>query len=629
MKKVSSGAEKAEELTRKKSTTKSTKKTGTKTGGTTKKTAKTTVKKAEKKPVKKAEKAKKADKAKKVSEKKLAKKKAREQKKLEMAKIKAEKKQRRLEKKLEAKQKRLDRIAAIKEKLAERKEKRRERRDMLKHETKEARLKRIAQEKKAKMEARNAKREARAAERQAKREHRLKVRAERRADKKERQHTPGFGGWLAAVIALGVTTLALGTMMTFGWLNLNGMEADMASIHTESVYELNSIVDNLDAELSKARVSNSSAEQIKLLNEIAIDSEMAEVILERLPVESQLVENMTSFVNKMGDSATSMLNTLANGGKLSESQKATIAYMYETNRQMKSVINEMTASANTKNIKKAWHGKDGNFMVESFGTLENNTVEVPKEINDGPFAENIKKVNAKGLENLKEISSTRAEELAGKYFEKYNLTEVHCTGEAVANQIECYNIELKTNDGDMLAQLSKKGGKVVMFDSYKDCSQNNFSVERCIDIAEDFLESLGIDDMEAVWTSENGTTCNLNFVYENDGIVYYSDMIKIKVCEERGIVTGMEALAYCLNHTERSAGTAALSKSEAKSKLSSGFSVKGSRLAVIPLEDKEVLAYEFYGTYGENDYYIYIDAKTGEEVQVLTVIGTKQGRALM
>ena len=181
----------------------------------------------------------------------------------------------------------------------------------------------------------------------------------------------------------------------------------------------------------------------------------------------------------------------------------------------------------------------------------------------------------------------------------------------------------------MFAQLSKKGGKVVMFDSYKDCSQHKFSVENCIEIAEDFLESLGIDDMKAVWTSENGTTCNLNFVYEDDDVVFYPDMIKIKVCEERGIVTGMEGLAYCLNHTKRSAGDAQISKTTAKSKLNSSFNVEGSRLAVIPVDGDEVLAYEFYGNYGENDYYSYIDAVTGDEVQVLTVIGTAQGRALM
>ena len=622
-KEVSSGAEKAEELTRKKTTTKTTKKSAVKSDGKTKNTT-------AKKPVEKTEKVKKVKKAKKpMSEKKLAKQKARKAKKLEMAKIKAEKKQKRLEKRLAAKQRRLEKLAAFKEKRAERKEKRRERRDMLKHETKQARAKRIASERKAKIDARNAKRKAAAAERQAKREHRLKVRAEKRADRKERQHAPGFGGWLAAVIALGVTTLALGTMTTFGWMNMNGMQADMAGIHTQSLYELNSIVDNLDTNLAKARVSNSAGEQVRILSDIAIESEMAEVVLERLPVGTQLTQNMTSFVNKMGDSAQSMLYAVARGEKLTDSQKASIKYMYEVNLEMKRIINELTSSSNEKEMLKAMKGKENSLMFKSFGDLNNNTIETPKEINDGPFSDSIKKVTAKNLEALEEINSTRAEELAKEYFNAYGLTDARCTGETIAEQIECYNVCLTTNDGEMFAQISKKGGKVVMFDSYKDCADKNFSVERCTDIAQDFLGALGFDNMKAVWTSENGTTCNLNFAYEQDGVIFYPDMIKVKVCEERGIVTGMEGIAYVLNHVERSADDATVSESEAEANLNPDFEIAGSRLTVIPFDEQETLAYEFYGSYGGNDYYIYVDAKTGEEIEVFTVVGTAQGRALM
>lgn len=624
-KEVSSGAEKAEELTRKKSS--QSKKAQPKKSAP----KKTEVKKSEAKKdeVKKSEPVKKVKKQKQLSEKKLAKQQAREQKKLEAAEIRAEKKQKRLEKKLEHKQKRLDRIAAMKEKRAERREKSRARRDMLRHETKEARLQRIADEKRAKIEARNAKREAAAAERQAKREHRLKVRAEKRADRKERQTTPGFGGWLAAVISLGVVTLALGTMVTYGWINMNGMQADMAGGHVQSVYELNSIVDNLDTNLKKARVSNSASDQIRVLTDIAIQSEMAETVLERLPVETQLTQNMTAFVNKMGDSAQSMLYSVARGNELTDSQKASIKYMYEVNREMKSIVNELASCCTEKDIISAMKGKENGLMVKSFGDIENNSIETPKEINDGPFAENVKKVSAKNLEALKEINATEAEELTKDYFEDYKLTEVRCTGETVAQKIECYNIVLTTADGEMMAQLSKKGGKVVMFDSYKDCSDKNFSIERCIDIAEDFLDELGFDDMEAVWTSENGSTCNLNFAYEQDGVIFYPDMIKVKVCEERGIVTGMEGLAYMLNHTTRCVEEAKITKADAAEKLNPEFEVEGSRLTVIPFEEEEVLAYEFYGSYGGNDYYIYVDAITGEEIQVFTVIGTKQGRALM
>ncbi len=230
----------------------------------------------------------------KMSEKRRKRLEAREQKKLEAAKIRAEKKQKRLEKRLDAKQKRLDRIAAMKEKRAEAREKRRERRDMLKHETKEARIERKRQARVAKTEARVAKREAAMADRRAKREHRLKVRAEKRAEKNEKRHAPGFGGWLAAVISLGVVTLALGSMLTYGWINMDGMTADMATIHTESMYELNSIVDNLDTNLAKARVANTRNEQVKLLSNVAIESEMAETLLERLPVDTQFTQNVTS-----------------------------------------------------------------------------------------------------------------------------------------------------------------------------------------------------------------------------------------------------------------------------------------------------------------------------------------------
>ena len=55
--------------------------------------------------------------------------------------------------------------------------------------------------------------------------------------------------------------------------------------------------------------------------------------------------------------------------------------------------------------------------------------------------------------------------------------------------------------------------------------------------------------------------------------MFYPDMIKVKVCEQRGIVTGLEGISYVLNHVERNAGKAVISKSEAKSKLADGLAL--------------------------------------------------------
>lgn len=443
----------------------------------------------------------------------------------------------------------------------------------------------------------------------------------------KRQRTPGFGGWLAAVIALGVTTLVLGTMLTFGWINMNGMRDDMAAGTTRSLYELNAIADNLDANLSKARVASSAGDRTKIFTDIAIESELAESALERLPVDGQATQNLTSFINKVGESARGMLYTIACGKDLSPSQTASIEYMYRCNKEIKKFLNSMTSGCSNEEILRALDGEGA--MFESFDGYTDPAVETPREIYDGPFAENTEKVSAKNLEGLEEITPERAEQLAMEYFAEYGAEGARCTGEVEAEGLTCLNIEVYAGGENYFAQLSKAGGKLVMFDSYKECSDKKFSVDNCITIAEEFLSKVGYKGMTAVWSSESGTACNLNFVYETGGAAVYPDMIKVKVCEERGIVTGIEALPYVLNHTERSIPRPAMSMSQARKGLGGQLDIETERLAIIPFDGGEKLAYEFCGTYEGDTYYVYLDADTGMQLQVFTVIGTAQGRSIM
>lgn len=600
-KEVSSGAEKAEKIA----------KTPTKKSTSTK----TPTKSTPKKPT-----------ARKTTAKPAADKK--EEKRLLKAKIRAEKKQHHLEKRLEAKQRRLDRLAQIKENREKRRSERKERKETLRHESREAKRERILLERQERRELKAQRRAAHMEDRLKKREHRLKMREQKRNERKDKRHAPGFGGWLAAVISLGVTTLALGTMLTYGWITMNGMQTDMTKVHTQSLYELNSIVDNLDSNLSKARVATTTGEQVKLLSDITVESRTAEMVLERLPMDVTLTNNMTNFINKVGDSSQSMLKSVAAGKKLTESQTATIEHMYATNSKFKSILNELCLNCQNEDIVAAMRGKGG-VVYSSFGEMENTSFETPKSINDGPFAENIDRVNAKALESLDEISSAEAEKLASGYFADYKVSSVNCYGETIAEQLELFNLSIMTEDGEMNAQLSKKGGKVVEFNSFKDCSDKRFSVENCIEIGTEFLNKLGYQNMKAVWASENGTTCNLNFAYEQDGVVVYSDLVKVKVCEERGIVTGMEGLSYVLNHTQRELSSPKMSKDEAQANLAEGFQIKGSRICLMPTDGGETLAYEFVGNYGDSTYYVYVDAATGNQIEVFTVIGTAQGKALM
>ena len=480
----------------------------------------------------------------------------------------------------------------------------------------------------AKMEARTAERQKAAAEKQAIKERHRREKAEQRAEKRQKRHTPGFGGWLAAVISLGATCLVLATIVTYGWINMSAMQTGMAGMYTQSLYELNAIVDNLDSNLSKARVSTSSADRARVLTDIAIESEMAEVILERMPLDITLTEEMSGFINKMGDSAQNMLYTVAAGGELEEWQIKSLEYMYGNNLKLKRALNEVVATADGKAMLECLKGK-GSVLDGSFSDIQNNVIEEPKGIFDGPFSDSAEDTNMSFFEGLNEISQSEAEEIAKGIFADYKVTEARCTGEATKGKLSFYNISVATEDGEMLVQLSKKGGKLVMFDSYKECAEHNFSVDRCKDIATDFLKAAGYENVKPVWVSENGTTCNINFCYVQDGVTIYPDMIKVKVCEERGLVTGAEAMTYVMNHSQRDIPAATVTEAQAHSAIDGRIEVTSSRLAIIPLNGEEILCHEFAGNFDGSDYFVYVDAQTGEEIQVLTVIGTAQGRAVL
>lgn len=524
--------------------------------------------------------------------------------------------------KAEMEERRAEQIAARERKLEERRERA------------SARATLSASERKEQKRAMRAEREERRREQHAhmmeERERKREERAARRAERGDRRdRTPGFGGWITAVVSLSVMVLALGAVVTVGYFNLQNVRSNVSKCYTGSFYELMSFVDNMDTNLSKARVANGRYEQQKLLTNVVVESELCENCLESFPVSVEKTENLTSFINRVSDYSRSLLNKLAKGGKLSEEEGEVIQYMYETTNALKNKLNETVNSLDSKEINKILDGHSEVFD-KGFAAMENDTIQMPKMIYDGPFAQSANSGDVKLIAKMGEISEKEAKEKIAAIFEKHDMKEIDMTGETKLRNIELYNFEMKDNAGRMFsAQMTKKGGVLAMFDSYEKCEAHNFDVEACVEIAENFLEKAGFDDMQEVWISEAGTECTINFAYEQNGVVCYSDLVKVKVCEEKGAVIGLEANSYIRSHTERKLPAAKLSMKEARAKLKNGFEAETERLCLIPVDNTETLAYEFSGEYGGSTYYVYIDAVNGSECELFTVVGSNQGRALM
>jgi germination protein YpeB len=104
-----------------------------------------------------------------------------------------------------------------------------------------------------------------------------------------------------------------------------------------------------------------------------------------------------------------------------------------------------------------------------------------------------------------------------------------------------------------------------------------------------------------------------------DGVVVYPDGVQVKVCRTRGVVTGLDATKYALNHKVRAIPTAKISLEQAMEQLHDKLQVQSSRLAIVQTARGERLAYEFVCEYEEERYVVYLDAQNGEEISILNL----------
>ena len=155
------------------------------------------------------------------------------------------------------------------------------------------------------------------------------------------------------------------------------------------------------------------------------------------------------------------------------------------------------------------------------------------------------------------------------------------------------------------------------------------SLEEGVAIAEGFASSLGFDNMYSVWTQKTGNILYVNLAPIINRVIYYPDLIKVKVDLSLSSVVGWEAVNYATNHIEREFDSS-IGLLDALNNINSLMTVVERNLCIIP--DKyvgELSAYEFICTWENYTYYIYIDANTGEEVNILRVVDTSNGKLLV
>lgn len=441
-----------------------------------------------------------------------------------------------------------------------------------------------------------------------------------KTERENQKRTPGVGGWIASVVSLSVAVLALGSIVTVGYFDLKSANNTVMDNYQSAVYEFNEHVESLDSSLSKARVASGSYEQQKLLTKIILSTELASQSLAKFPADFTAAQTLAAQLNDMNKQAWTLLYKQLNGKTFSSQDDATIEKLYEQAERMRFGMPELMRQTKNLNLDEMLK-EDGMFAKGLLGMTEAAAA-------DGGAVGVVDYSNS-FITKMPKISESEATQKAMAYFADYNIESMHLTGKTDEGA-PSYTFEMTDKDGRVYySAITEQGGMLAMFSSYDAVTPQNYTQAECIDIAHAFLEKCGYKNMEAVWTSEYGNEMNVQFAYKQNGVIVYADTIEVKVCNNRGLATGLIAKQYIQNHRERTIGKASLSQSKIEANASQKLKLHGTRLALLPQEGAEVLTYEIRGDYGDKSYVVFIDADTGKMIEIYNVATTDRGRILI
>ena len=420
--------------------------------------------------------------------------------------------------------------------------------------------------------------------------------------------------WARAVIAVvmsGIILLGFGSLMMDRNKRVNMLEG----VYERSFYDLTAEVNDMEIKLDKLSVSNSAKYQRELLGELVVSSELAEANVAQLSQGEQGMEATSRFINQVGDYAKSLQKKVDGGEALSKEDKKSLDGLREVSAEVGKKLARMRDKIGTNydfTLNTDGVGKDFSEIDLS--------IEYPELIYDGPFSDAVTKATPKGITD-KVITKEEAYKIAKRAI------GVESGDLAFQGQWEGKIKSLNYADGETTVKLALDG-TLLMYNTPSSLGGSEYTEEQCVDVAKKYLETIGFSSMAPVWYSNYSGNVFVNFVYEQDGVLYYPDMVKVKVSAKTGKVVAFEGLAYAYNHTKRLTLTPVIDESTAINS-AVGISVRETRLVTIPQNTSEVLAWEVFGEVGEKKYFIYIDALTGDEINILSVIDSEQGDLLI
>ncbi len=412
----------------------------------------------------------------------------------------------------------------------------------------------------------------------------------------------------------------------------------MENQYNFAFFELVDYIQNVETYLAKSLISSTPEHGAETLTEVWREANLAQVYLSQLPINSNELANTAKFLNQVSEYSYSLSRKNIYNKALTEEDFSNLKQLHQYSVDLENTLNQLSLEMNEGKISWGELTKKGNTIFaqqvsnisqDSFNNINQNFGEYSGLIYDGAYSEHIISAEKKGLIG-EDIDEETAKQKVIEFVGQDRIDQISSNGLIENGNIAVYDFGIQVKNGDknnpLNVSISKKGGHIVLMNYNRNIEAEVISNEEAIQKGKEFLNSHNFPNMKETYYLKQDGIVTINYAYEQNGIVMYPDLIKLKIALDNGEILGIETTGYLNSHYERNLTEPKITKEQAKSSLNQDLEIFSEGLAVIPTEWKtEILCYEFKGRIDDTDFLVYINAETGREENILVIVDTPNG----
>ena len=440
--------------------------------------------------------------------------------------------------------------------------------------------------------------------------------------------------------ATAILLLLFAVILVFG-IRAKKAELALEYNYLKAIEDLSTSAENINTSLQKGLYSGTSNMMANISNDLLLDSAAAKASLSQLSASEQSLEGANKFLSQVGNYAVSLCEKLERGEKITDEEYNTLEKLCSYSEELKNKLWEIEQSVrgngeelSYKTVSKLSDiseddikSDDGSAVQAglNLGSIDKNSESYPTLIYDGPFSDHILEKQPEMIKNQNEVTKARAKKRAGEVSVVQEDTLKLVNSED--GKMPSYVFESNVNGEKTTVAVTKNGGYCSYMIRNRDVKDSNIANEEAVNYAKSYLDELGIYNVQSTYYETIGNVCTINFAYKENDVIYYTDLIKVKVAMDNGEILGFDARGFLTNHKTRQLSNAKVTEDQARKTISPRLTVEQVQKALIPSNGEvETLCYELKcKTKNNKEVLVYVNCETGEEEQILLLLKSETG----